>query len=47
MYTELQCFDGNSFTKEYGVYDVDTLLRLLKTPLFNCETILNFIGEHR
>lgn len=46
MYTEPQCFDDNSFTKEYGVFDVDTLLRLLKTALLNCKTILNFIGEH-
>lgn len=44
--TALQCFGGNGFTKEYGIFDIYPLVRLLKTAPLNREMILNFIGEH-
>ncbi len=42
----LQCFGGNGFTKEYGIFDIYPFLRLLKTAPINREMILNYIGEH-
>ncbi len=42
----LQCFGGNGFTKEYGIFDLYPLVRLLKTAPLNREMILNYIGEH-
>lgn len=42
----LQCFGGNGFTKEYGIFDLYPLVRLLKTAPINREMILNYIGEH-
>lgn len=42
----LQCFGGNGFTREYGIFDLYPLARLLKTAPINREMILNFIGEH-
>jgi acyl-CoA dehydrogenase len=42
----LQCFGGNGFTKEYGIFDIYPLVRLLKTAPLNREMILNYIGEH-
>ena len=44
--TALQCFCGNGFTKEYGIFDIYPLVRLLKTAPLNREMILNYIGEH-
>ena len=44
--TALQCFGGNGFTKEYGIFDIYPLVRLLKTAPLNREMILNYIGEH-
>ncbi len=41
----LQCFGGNGFTKEYGIFDIYPLVRLLKTAPLNREMILNYIGE--
>ncbi|MCO5130008.1 MAG: acyl-CoA/acyl-ACP dehydrogenase [Xanthobacteraceae bacterium] len=43
--TALQCFGGNGFTKEYGIFDIYPLVRLLKTAPLNREMILNYIGE--
>lgn len=43
--TALQCFGGNGFTKEYGIFDIYPMVRLLKTAPLNREMILNYIGE--
>ncbi|RLA46736.1 MAG: acyl-CoA dehydrogenase [Gammaproteobacteria bacterium] len=42
----LQCFGGNGFTKEYGIFDLYPLVRLTKTAPINNEMIHNYIGEH-
>jgi acyl-CoA dehydrogenase len=42
----LQCFGGNGFTKEYGIFDIYPLARLFKTAPLNSEMVLNYIGEH-
>ena len=42
----LQCFGGNGFTKEYGIFDLYPLARLMKTAPLNSEMVLNFIAEH-
>lgn len=42
----LQCFGGNGFTKEYGIFDLYPVARLLKTAPLNSEMVLNFIAEH-
>ncbi|MGK2914269.1 MAG: acyl-CoA dehydrogenase family protein [Porticoccaceae bacterium] len=42
----LQCFGGNGFTKEYGIFDIYPLVRLFKTAPLNNEMVLNYIGEH-
>ena len=41
-----QAHGGNGFTKEYGIFDLYPLVRLLKTAPLNREMILNYIGEH-
>lgn len=42
----IQCFGGNGFTKEYGVYDLYGMVRLLRTAPINREMILNYLAEH-
>jgi len=42
----LQCFGGNGFTKEYGIFDLYPLVRLTKTAPINNEMIHNYIAEH-
>lgn len=42
----IQCFGGNGFTKEYGMYDLYGLVRLLRTAPLNREMVLNYIAEH-
>jgi acyl-CoA dehydrogenase len=42
----LQCFGGNGFTREYGIFDLYPLVRLFKTAPLNSEMVLNYIGEH-
>ncbi|MGK2914270.1 MAG: acyl-CoA dehydrogenase family protein [Porticoccaceae bacterium] len=42
----LQCFGGNGFTKEYGIFDLYPMARLMKTAPLNSEMVLNYIGEH-
>ncbi|MGK2914267.1 MAG: acyl-CoA dehydrogenase family protein [Porticoccaceae bacterium] len=42
----LQCFGGNGYTKEYGIFDLYPVARLMKTIPFNNEMVLNYIGEH-
>ena len=42
----LQCFGGNGFTKEYGIFDLYPLVRFVKTAPINNEMIHNYIGEH-
>ena len=42
----LQCFGGNGYTKEYGIFDLYPIARLMKTIPFNNEMVLNYIGEH-
>lgn len=42
----LQCFGGNGFTKEYGIFDLYPIARLLKTAPLNSEMVLNYIAEH-
>jgi acyl-CoA dehydrogenase len=44
--TAIQVFGGNGFTKEYGLYDLYGLVRLLRTAPLNREMVLNYIGEH-
>jgi acyl-CoA dehydrogenase len=44
--TAVQCHGGNGFTREYGIFDIYPLVRLLKTAPLNREMILNYIGEH-
>ncbi len=41
----VQCFGGNGFTKEYGIFDLYPLARLLRTAPLNREIILSYIGE--
>lgn len=41
----LQCFGGNGFTKEYGIFDLYPMVRLLRTAPLNREMVLNYIGE--
>ena len=42
----LQCFGGNGFTTEYGIFDLYPIARLMKTAPLNSEMVLNFIAEH-
>ncbi len=41
----LQCFGGNGFTKEYGIFDLYPIVRLFRTAPLNREIILSYIGE--
>jgi len=41
----LQCFGGNGFTDDYGLYDMFSIVRLLKTAPINKEMLLNYIAE--
>jgi len=42
----ISVFGGNGFIKEYGIYDLYGLPRLLRTAPLNREMVLNYIGEH-
>lgn len=42
----LQCFGGNGFTAEYGIFDLYPLARLLKTIPLNNEMVLNYVAEY-
>lgn len=42
----LQCFGGNGFTKEYGIFDIYPMARLLKTIPLNNEMVLNYVAEY-
>lgn len=42
----LQCFGGNGFTDDYGLYDMYSVVRLLKTAPINKEMLLNYVAEH-
>ena len=42
----IQTHGGNGFTKEYGIYDLYGLVRLLRTAPLNREMVLNYIGEY-
>jgi len=42
----IQTHGGNGFTKEYGIYDLYGLVRLLRTAPLNREMVLNYIAEH-
>ena len=42
----LQCFGGNGFTREYGIFDIYPMVRLCKTAPLNSEMVLNYISEH-
>jgi len=42
----LQCFGGNGFTREYGIFDIYPMVRLFKTAPLNSEMVLNYISEH-
>ena len=42
----LQCFGGNGFTKEHGIFDMYPMARLLRTAPLNSEMVLNYIAEH-
>jgi len=41
----LQCFGGNGFTREYGIFDLYPFARLLKVAPLNNEMVLNNIAE--
>ena len=41
----LQAHGGNGFTHEYGIYDLYSMVRLMRTAPINRELILNYIGE--
>lgn len=41
----IQTFGGNGFTKEYGIFDLYPLVRLLRTAPLNREMVLNYIAE--
>ncbi|MCG2635043.1 MAG: acyl-CoA/acyl-ACP dehydrogenase [Gammaproteobacteria bacterium] len=41
----IQCFGGNGFTGDYGIYEIYPMVRLLKTAPVSREMILNYIGE--
>ena len=41
----LQCFGGNGFTKEYGIFDIYPVVRLFRTAPLNSEMVLNYIAE--
>ena len=41
----LQCFGGNGFTKEYGIFDLYPIVRLFRTAPLNSEMVLNYIAE--
>ena len=42
----IQCFGGNGFTKEYGIFDLYPLVRLFRTGPINREMLLNYVAEH-
>ena len=42
----LQCFGGNGFTREYGIFDIYPMARLLKTIPLNNEMVLNYVAEY-
>lgn len=42
----LQCFGGNGFTREYGIFDLYPLVRLTRTAPINNEMLHNYIAEH-
>ncbi len=42
----LQCFGGNGFTTEYGIFDLYPMARLLKTIPLNNEMVLNYVAEY-
>jgi acyl-CoA dehydrogenase len=44
--SSLQCFGGNGFTTEYGIFDIYPIARLLKTIPLNNEMVLNYIAEY-
>lgn len=41
----IQTFGGNGFTKEYGIFDLYPMVRLLRTAPLNREMVLNYIAE--
>ncbi len=41
----VQCFGGNAFTKEYGIFDIYPYVRVMRTAPLNREIILSYIGE--
>ena len=42
----LQAHGGNGFTHDFGIYDLYSLARLMRTAPINRELILNYISEH-
>ncbi len=43
--TAVQCFGGNAYTREYGIFDLFPFVRMLRTAPLNREMLLNYIGE--
>ncbi len=43
--TAVQCFGGNAYTHEYGIFDLYPFVRMLRTAPLNREMLLNYIGE--
>lgn len=41
----IQCFGGNAFTKDYGIFDIYPYVRLMRTAPVNREVLLSYIGE--
>ena len=42
----IQTHGGNGFTKEYGMFDLYTVVRLARTAPINREIVLSYIAEH-
>ncbi len=42
----VQAHGGNGFTKEYGIFDLYPVVRLMRTAPLNREIILSYIGQH-
>ena len=42
----VQAHGGNGFTKEYGIFDLYPLVRLLRTAPLNREVILSYIATY-
>ena len=42
----VQAHGGNGFTKEYGIFDIFPVVRLMRTAPLNREIILSYIAQY-